>query len=153
MFQYKEMYINSVANDKNYNFALEFKNWVNKQDEYFANHNQLYYDKGEVYANNFENNYIEPYQSFDAYRNQPVEKESFRRGDIVRDEFNNLIKLDKYEQYAAQQILDYFSDKYPNANIDVLQGILDDAITTMKEPEFEDMNYLDFVNYYISLYD
>lgn len=155
MFQYKEMYINSVANDKNYNFAPEFKNWVNKQDEYFANHNQLYYDKGEVYANNFENNYIEPYQSLHAYRNQPVEKESFRRGDIVRDEFNNLIKLklDKYEQYAAQQILDYFSDKYPNANIDVLQGILDDAITTMKEPEFEDMNYLDFVNYYISLYD
>lgn len=161
MFQYKEMYINSMLDDINYNIKPEFKRWIENQDEFLNNHNQFYYDKGHVYSENFAN-YIEPNENYALYIKQPVEAEAHRRGDLVRDEFKNLIssstsrpsnvRLGKYEQAAAQKIANYFSNNYPNITQEEMTEIINDAVTTMKQPEFANMHYEEFVEYFISLY-
>lgn len=162
MFQYKEMHINTFIDGDNYDIHPKLKEWIENQAEFFENNNQYYYDKGHVYSENFAN-YIEPDQDMVRYKNQPVEVESHRRGDLVRDEFKNLIsssvshppnvRLGKYEQAAAQKIADYFSNKYPNITQEEMTEIINDAVTTMKQPEFANMHYEQFVRYFISLYD
>lgn len=160
-FQYKEIYINSIATDfdKNLNMSKNLRNWINKQDEFFDNHNQYYDDKAKIYSDNFINHYIEPDVNFVAYRQQPVEAESMRRGELVRDAYNQVIqdnhtniKLDPLEQKAAQQIINNIKRKYPNATIDALQEVANDAIATMRQPEFSNYTVDKFVSYFLSMY-
>lgn len=160
-FQYKEMYINSIATDfdKNLNMSKNLRNWINKQDEFFENHNQYYDDKAKIYSDNFINHYIEPDVNFVAYRQQPVEAESMRRGELVRDAYNQVIqdnhtniKLDPLEKQAAQQIINNIKRKYPNATIEALQEVANDAIATMRQPEFSNYTVDKFVSYFLSMY-
>ena len=160
-FQYKEIYINSIATDfdKNLNMSRNLRNWINKQDEFFDNHNQYYDDKAKIYSDNFINHYIEPDVNFDAYRQQPVEVESMRRGELVRDAYNQVlqdnhtnIKLDPLEKQAAQQIINNIKRKYPNATIEALQEVANDAIATMRQPEFSNYTVDKFVSYFLSMY-
>lgn len=160
-FQYKEIYINSIATDfdKNLNMSKNLRNWINKQDEFFENHNQYYDDKAKIYSDNFINHYIEPDVNFVAYRQQPVEAESMRRGELVRDAYNQVIqnssaniKLDPLERQAAQQIINNIKRKYPNATIEALQEVANDAIATMRQPEFSNYTVDKFVSYFLSMY-
>lgn len=160
-FQYKEIYINSIATDfdKNLNMSKNLRNWINKQDEFFENHNQYYDDKAKIYSDNFINHYIEPDVNFVAYRQQPVEAESMRRGELVRDAYNQVIqdnhtniKLDPLEKQAAQQIINNIKRKYPNATIEALQEVANDAIATMRQPEFSNYTVDKFVSYFLSMY-
>lgn len=160
-FQYKEIYINSIATDfdKNLNMSKNLRNWINKQDEFFDNHNQYYDDKAKIYSENFINHYIEPDVNFVAYRQQPVEAESMRRGELVRDAYNQVIqnssaniKLDPLERQAAQQIINNIKRKYPNATIEALQEVANDAIATMRQPEFSNYTVDKFVSYFLSMY-
>lgn len=160
-FQYKEIYINSIATDfdKNLNMSKNLRNWINKQDEFFDNHNQYYDDKAKIYSDNFINHYIEPDVNFVAYRQQPVEAESMRRGELVRDAYNQVIqnssaniKLDPLERQAAQQIINNIKRKYPNATIEALQEVANDAIATMRQPEFSNYTVDKFVSYFLSMY-
>lgn len=160
-FQYKEIYINSIATDfdKNLNMSKNLRNWINKQDEFFDNHNQYYDDKAKIYSDNFINHYIEPDVNFDAYRQQPVEAESMRRGELVRDAYNQVIqdnhtniKLDPLERQATQQIIENIKSKYPNATIENLQEVANDAIATMRQPEFSNYTVDKFVSYFLSMY-
>lgn len=160
-FQYKEIYINSIATDfdKNLNMSKNLRNWINKQDEFFDNHNQYYDDKAKIYSDNFINHYIEPDVNFDAYRQQPVEAESMRRGELVRDAYNQVIqdnhtniKLDPLERQATQQIIENIKRKYPNATIENLQEVANDAIATMRQPEFSNYTVDKFVSYFLSMY-
>lgn len=160
-FQYKEIYINSIATDfdKNLNMSKNLRNWINKQDEFFDNHNQYYDDKAKIYSDNFLNHYIEPDVNFAAYRQQPVEAESMKRGELVRDAYNQVIqdnhtniKLDPLEQQAAQQIINNIKRKYPNATIENLQEVANDAIATMRQPEFSNYTVDKFVSYFLSMY-
>lgn len=160
-FQYKEIYINSIATDfdKNLNMSKNLRNWINKQDEFFDNHNQYYDDKAKIYSDNFINHYIEPDVNFAAYRQQPVEAESMKRGELVRDAYNQVIqdnhtniKLDPLEQKAAQQIINNIKRKYPNATIEALQEVANDAIATMRQPEFSNYTVDKFVSYFLSMY-
>ena len=160
-FQYKEIYINSIATvfDKNLNMSKNLRNWINKQDEFFDNHNQYYDDKAKIYSDNFINHYIEPDVNFVAYRQQPVEAESMRRGELVRDAYNQVIqnssaniKLDPLEKQAAQQIINNIKIKYPNATIEALQEVANDAIATMRQPEFSNYTVDKFVSYFLSMY-
>lgn len=160
-FQYKEIYINSIATDfdKNLNMSKNLRNWINKQDEFFDNHNQYYDDKAKIYSDNFINHYIEPDVNFVAYRQQPVEAESMRRGELVRDAYNQVIqdnhtniKLDPLEKQAAQQIINNIKRKYPNAAIEALQEVANDAIATMRQPEFSNYTVDKFVSYFLSMY-
>lgn len=160
-FQYKEIYINSIATDfdKNLNMSKNLRNWINKQDEFFDNHNQYYDDKAKIYSDNFINHYIEPDVNFVAYRQQPVEAESMRRGELVRDAYNQVIqdnhtniKLDPLEKQAAQQIINNIKRKYPNATIENLQEVANDAIATMRQPEFSNYTVPEFVSYFLSMY-
>lgn len=161
LFQYKEIYINSIATDfdKNLNMSKNLRNWINKQDEFFDNHNQYYDDKAKIYSDNFINHYIEPDVNFVAYRQQPVEAESMRRGELVRDAYNQVIqdnhtniKLDPLEKQAAQQIINNIKRKYPNATIEALQEVANDAIATMRQPEFSNYTVDKFVSYFLSMY-
>lgn len=160
-FQYKEIYINSIATDfdKNLNMSKNLRNWINKQDEFFDNHNQYYDDKAKIYSDNFINHYIEPDVNFVAYRQQPVEAESMRRGELVRDAYNQVIqnssaniKLDPLERQATQQIINNIKRKYPNATIENLQEVANDAIATMRQPEFSNYTVDKFVSYFLSMY-
>lgn len=160
-FQYKEIYINSIATDfdKNLNMSKNLRNWINKQDEFFNNHNQYYDDKAKIYSDNFINHYIEPDVNFVAYRQQPVEAESMRRGELVRDAYNQVIqnssaniKLDPLERQATQQIINNIKRKYPNATIENLQEVANDAIATMRQPEFSNYTVDKFVSYFLSMY-
>lgn len=160
-FQYKEIYINSIATDfdKNLNMSKNLRNWINKQDEFFDNHNQYYDNKAKIYSDNFINHYIEPDVNFVAYRQQPVEAESMRRGELVRDAYNQVIqnssaniKLDPLERQAAQQIINNIKRKYPNATIEALQEVANDAIATMRQPEFSNYTVDKFVSYFLSMY-
>lgn len=160
-FQYKEIYINSIATDfdKNLNMSKNLRNRINKQDEFFDNHNQYYDDKAKIYSDNFINHYIEPDVNFVAYRQQPVEAESMRRGELVRDAYNQVIqnssaniKLDPLEKQAAQQIINNIKRKYPNATIEALQEVANDAIATMRQPEFSNYTVDKFVSYFLSMY-
>lgn len=160
-FQYKEIYINSIATDfdKNLNMSKNLRNWINKQDEFFDNHNQYYDYKAKIYSDNFINHYIEPDVNFVAYRQQPVEAESMRRGELVRDAYNQVIqnssaniKLDPLERQAAQQIINNIKRKYPNATIEALQEVANDAIATMRQPEFSNYTVDKFVSYFLSMY-
>ena len=160
-FQYKEIYINSIATDfdKNLNMSKNLRNWINKQDEFFDNHNQYYDYKAKIYSDNFINHYIEPDVNFVAYRQQPVEAESMRRGELVRDAYNQVIqdnhtniKLDPLEKQAAQQIINNIKRKYPNATIEALQEVANDAIATMRQPEFSNYTVDKFVSYFLSMY-
>lgn len=160
-FQYKEIYINSIATDfdKNLNMSKNLRNWINKQDEFFDNHNQYYDDKAKIYSDNFLNHYIEPDVNFAAYRQQPVEAESMKRGELVRDAYNQVIqnssaniKLDPLERQAAQQIINNIKRKYPNATIENLQEVANDAIATMRQPEFSNYTVDKFVSYFLSMY-
>ena len=160
-FQYKEIYINSIATDfdKNLNMSKNLRNWINKQDEFFDNHNQYYDDKAKIYSDNFLNHYIEPDVNFAAYRQQPVEAESMKRGELVRDAYNQVIqdnhtniKLDPLEKQAAQQIINNIKRKYPNATIEALQEVANDAIATMRQPEFSNYTVDKFVSYFLSMY-
>lgn len=160
-FQYKEIYINSIATDfdKNLNMSKNLRNWINKQDEFFENHNQYYDDKAKIYSDNFINHYIEPDVNFVAYRQQPVEAESMRRGELVRDAYNQVIqnssaniKLDPLERQAAQQIINNIKRKYPNATIEALQEVANDAIATMRQSEFSNYTVDKFVSYFLSMY-
>ena len=160
-FQYKEIYINSIATDfdKNLNMSKNLRNWINKQDEFFDNHNQYYDDKAKIYSDNFINHYIEPDVNFVAYRQQPVEAESMRRGELVRDAYNQVIqdnhtniKLDPLERQATQQIINNIKRKYPNATIENLQEVANDAIATMRQPEFSNYTVPEFVSYFLSMY-
>lgn len=157
-FQYKEMYLNSIMNDKNLNMSKNLTDWINNQEEFFIGHRN-YYNKAEIYSDNFINHYIEPDVNFDAYRQQPVEAESFRRGELVRDAYNQAIqdnhaniKLDPLERQAAQQIIENIKRKYPNATIEALQEVANDAIATMRQPKFSNYTVDKFVSYFLSMY-
>lgn len=157
-FQYKEMYINSTLNDKHLNMSKNLTDWIDKHVEFLDGH-ENYYDKAEIYSDNFINHYIEPDVNFDAYRQQPVEAESFRRGELVRDAYNQVIqdnhtniKLDPLERQATQQIINNIKRKYPNATIENLQEVANDAIATMRQPEFSNYTVDKFVSYFLSMY-
>lgn len=157
-FQYKEMYINSTLNDKHLNMSKNLTDWIDKHIEFLDGH-ENYYDKAEIYSDNFINHYIEPDVNFDAYRQQPVEAESMRRGELVRDAYNQVIqdnhtniKLDPLERQAAQQIINNIKRKYPNATIEALQEVANDAIATMRQPEFSNYTVDKFVSYFLSMY-
>lgn len=157
-FQYKEMYINSTLNDKHLNMSKNLTDWIDKHIEFLDGH-ENYYDKAEIYSDNFINHYIEPDVNFDAYRQQPVEAESMRRGELVRDAYNQVIqdnhtniKLDPLEKQAAQQIINNIKRKYPNATIENLQEVANDAIATMRQPEFSNYTVDKFVSYFLSMY-
>lgn len=157
-FQYKEMYINSTLNDKHLNMSKNLTDWIDKHIEFLDGH-ENYYDKAEIYSDNFINHYIEPDVNFDAYRQQPVEAESMRRGELVRDAYNQVIqdnhtniKLDPLERQATQQIINNIKRKYPNATIEALQEVANDAIATMRQPEFSNYTVDKFVSYFLSMY-
>ena len=157
-FQYKEMYINSTLNDKHLNMSKNLTDWIDKHVEFLDGH-ENYYNKAEIYSDNFLNNYIEPDVNFDAYRQQPVEAESMRRGELVRDAYNQVIqdnhtniKLDPLERQATQQIINNIKRKYPNATIEALQEVANDAIATMRQPEFSNYTVDKFVSYFLSMY-
>lgn len=157
-FQYKEMYINSTLNDKHLNMSKNLTDWIDKHVEFLDGH-ENYYNKAEIYSDNFINHYIEPDVNFDAYRQQPVEAESMRRGELVRDAYNQVIqdnhtniKLDPLEKQAAQQIINNIKRKYPNATIEALQEVANDAIATMRQPEFSNYTVDKFVSYFLSMY-
>ena len=157
-FQYKEMYINSTLNDKHLNMSKNLTDWIDKHIEFLDGH-ENYYDKAEIYSDNFINHYIEPDVNFVAYRQQPVEAESMRRGELVRDAYNQVIqdnhtniKLDPLEKQAAQQIINNIKRKYPNATIEALQEVANDAIATMRQPEFSNYTVDKFVSYFLSMY-
>lgn len=157
-FQYKEMYLNSIMNDKNLNMSKNLTDWINNQEEFFIGHRN-YYNKAEIYSDNFINHYIEPDVNYAAYRQQPVENESFRRGELVRDTYNQVIqnstaniKLDPLERQATQQIIENIKRKYPNATIENLQEVANDAIATMRQPEFSNYTVPEFVSYFLSMY-
>lgn len=157
-FQYKEMYLNSIMNDKNLNMSKNLTDWINNQEEFFIGHRN-YYNKAKIYSDNFINHYIEPDVNYNAYRQQPVEAESFRRGELVRDAYNQAIqanhaniKLDPLERQAAQQIIENIKRKYPNATIEALQEVANDAIATMRQPEFSNYTVDKFVSYFLSMY-
>lgn len=157
-FQYKEMYINSTLNDKHLNMSKNLTDWIDKHIEFLDGH-ENYYDKAEIYSDNFINHYIEPDVNFVAYRQQPVEAESMRREELVRDAYNQVIqnssaniKLDPLERQAAQQIINNIKRKYPNATIEALQEVANDAIATMRQPEFSNYTVDKFVSYFLSMY-
>lgn len=157
-FQYKEMYINSTLNDKHLNMSKNLTDWIDKHIEFLDGH-ENYYDKAKIYSDNFINHYIEPDVNFVAYRQQPVEAESMRRGELVRDAYNQVIqdnhtniKLDPLEKQAAQQIINNIKRKYPNATIEALQEVANDAIATMRQPEFSNYTVDKFVSYFLSMY-
>lgn len=157
-FQYKEMYINSTLNDKHLNMSKNLTDWIDKHIEFLDGH-ENYYNKAEIYSDNFINHYIEPDVNFAAYRQQPVEAESMRRGELVRDAYNQVIqdnhtniKLDPLEKQAAQQIINNIKRKYPNATIEALQEVANDAIATMRQPEFSNYTVPEFVSYFLSMY-
>lgn len=157
-FQYKEMYINSTLNDKHLNMSKNLTDWIDKHIEFLDGH-ENYYNKAEIYSDNFINHYIEPDVNFDAYRQQPVEAESMRRGELVRDAYNQVIqdnhtniKLDPLERQATQQIINNIKRKYPNATIENLQEVANDAIATMRQPEFSNYTVDKFVSYFLSMY-
>ena len=158
IFQYKEMYINSTLNGKHLNMSKNLTDWIDKHVEFLDGH-ENYYDKAEIYSDNFLNHYIEPDVNFAAYRQQPVEAESMKRGELVRDAYNQVIqdnhtniKLDPLEQKAAQQIINNIKRKYPNATIEALQEVANDAIATMRQPEFSNYTVDKFVSYFLSMY-
>lgn len=157
-FQYKEMYINSTLNDKHLNMSKNLTDWIDKHIEFLDGH-ENYYDKAEIYSDNFLNNYIEPDVNFIAYKKQPVEAESSRRGELVCDAYNQVIqnssaniKLDPLERQATQQIINNIKRKYPNATIENLQEVANDAIATMRQPEFSNYTVPEFVSYFLSMY-
>lgn len=157
-FQYKEMYINSTLNDKHLNMSKNLTDWIDKHVEFLDGH-ENYYNKAEIYSDNFLYHYVEPDVNYAAYRQQPVENESFRRGELVRDTYNQVIqnssaniKLDPLERQAAQQIIENIKRKYPNATIENLQEVANDAITTMRQPEFSNYTVDKFVSYFLSMY-
>lgn len=159
MLQYKEMYLNSIINDENLIMSKSFIDWIGKQEEFFNGHLENYYDKAKIYSDNFLNNYIEPDVNFIAYKKQPVEAESSRRGELVCDAYNQVIqnssaniKLDPLERQATQQIINNIKRKYPNATIDALQEVANDAIATMRQPEFSNYTVDKFVSYFLSMY-
>ena len=150
MLQYKEMYINSILEGKNLKISREFTDWIDNQPEFFEGHNQYYYDKANVYQNSF-NNYIEPDVNYARYRRQPVEAESHRRGDIVRDEFKNVIsnyKLDPLEETALQKIMQSYNG-IDNATRTELVNV---AVEHLKEPRFKNASVETFVNWFLSEY-
>ena len=139
--------------------SKNLRNWINKQDEFFDNHNQYYDDKAKIYSDNFLKHYIEPEVNYAAYRQQPVENESFRRGELVRDAYNQVIKngsmnikLAPLERQATQKIINNIKRKYPNATIENLQEVANDAISTMRQPEFSNYTVDKFVSYFLSMY-
>lgn len=157
-FQYKEMYINSTLNDKHLNMSKNLTDWIDKHVEFLDGH-ENYYNKAEIYSDNFLYHYVEPDVNYAAYRQQPVENESFRRGELVRDTYNQVIqnstaniKLDPLERQAAQQIIENIKRKYPNATIENLQEVANDAIATMRQPEFSNYTVPEFVSYFLSMY-
>ena len=157
-FQYKEMYLNSTLNDKHLNMSKNLTDWIDKHVEFLDGH-ENYYNKAEIYSDNFINHYIEPDVNYAAYRQQPVENESFRRGELVRDTYNQVIqnstaniKSDPLERQAAQQIIENIKRKYPNATIENLQEVANDAIATMRQPEFSNYTVDKFVSYFLSMY-
>lgn len=157
-FQYKEMYINSTLNDKHLNMSKNLTDWIDKHVEFLDGHAN-YYNKAEIYSDNFLYHYVEPDVNYAAYRQQPVENESFRRGELVRDTYNQVIqnssaniKLDPLERQAAQQIIENIKRKYPNATIENLQEVANNAITTMRQPEFSNYTVDKFVSYFLSMY-
>lgn len=157
-FQYKEMYLNSTLNDKHLNMSKNLTDWIDKHVEFLDGH-ENYYNKAEIYSDNFLYHYVEPDVNYAAYRQQPVENESFRRGELVRDTYNQVIqnstaniKLDPLERQAAQQIIENIKRKYPNATIENLQEVANDAIATMRQPEFSNYTVDKFVSYFLSMY-
>lgn len=156
--QCKEMYLNSTLNDKHLNMSKNLTDWIDKHIEFLDGH-ENYYDKAEIYSDNFLNNYIEPDVNFIAYKKQPVEAESSRRGELVCDAYNQVIqnssaniKLDPLERQATQQIINNIKRKYPNATIENLQEVANDAIATMRQPEFSNYTVPEFVSYFLSMY-
>lgn len=157
-FQYKEMYLNSTLNDKHLNMSKNLTDWIDKHVEFLDGH-ENYYNKAEIYSDNFLYHYVEPDVNYAAYRQQPVENESFRRGELVRDTYNQVIqnstaniKLDPLERQATQQIIENIKRKYPNATIENLQEVANDAIATMRQPEFSNYTVPEFVSYFLSMY-
>lgn len=150
MFQYKEMHINSILEGQNLKLAPEFKKWIEDQPEFIDGHNQYYYDKAYIYKENFRN-YIEPEQNLKAYRQQPVELESHKRGDIVRDEFKKVISdynLDSLEQAALERI----QKSYNNIDYITKMELLNTTVDHLKEPRFKNASIEEFVNWFLSEY-
>lgn len=150
MLQYKEMHINSIMEGVDYNISPEFKSWIEKQPGFFEGHNQYYYDKANIYTENFKH-YIEPEQNLSAYKKQPVEAESHRRGDIVRDEFKDVTsnyKLDPLEEHAINMIL----ERYPSIDSSTKMELKNVAVEHLKEPRFANTNIYDFVDWFIKEY-
>ena len=82
-----------------------------------------------------------------------------RRGELVRDAYNQVIqdnhtniKLYPLERQATQQIINNIKRKYPNATIEALQEVANDAIATMRQPEFSNYTVPEFVSYFLSMY-
>lgn len=150
MFQYKEMYINSLLEGQNLKINQKFKDWIEGQPDFWEGHNQYFYDKARVYKDNFVN-YIEPDVDYASYRRQPVEAEAHFRGDIVRDEFNkvvNLYKLDPLENRAIDIINHHYSGIDVNTRIDLLNV----AVEHLKEPRFASTHVNDFVEWFFKEY-
>lgn len=91
-FQDKELIVNHVKNERPHiEMDRDLEVWILDQNEFFENHDSYHGKKADNYLENLRN-YIQPEQNFSAYKNQFVEVECMRRGDIVRDEFKNLIR-------------------------------------------------------------
>lgn len=102
----------------------------------------------------------------DASKISPIAKAAKYAQDnkIDFDNAYNIIKHQSSDQYtprqlnvlehiAVSEIFDYFKNKYPGADVSVLQNILNDAIETMSDPKFKNTDVNDFVKYFISLYE
>lgn len=133
--------------------------------------------QAKAYADSWQN-YIEPAdpktgkidvtsERYRKYKEQPVEAEAMRRGNIVVEEYRKALaknkitlkkqitekrKLDTIEQLAINEIETRIKSIYPNISSDDMQLIIDDAIKLLDEPKYSDMHYMNFVDEIIKMY-
>lgn len=133
--------------------------------------------QAKAYADSWQN-YIEPAdpktgkidvtsERYRKYKEQPVEAEAMRRGNIVVEEYRRALaknkitlkkqitekrKLDTIEQLAINEIVRRIKSRYPNISSDDIQLIIDDAINLLDEPKYSHMHYMDFVDEVVKMY-
>ena len=137
---------------------------------------QISREQAKTYAESW-SHYLEPNEAnkpvdilseqYRKYKAQPVEAESFRRGEIVVEEYRKALaknkitlkkqitekrKLDTIEQLAINEIETRIKSIYPNISSDDMQLIIDDAIKLLDEPKYSDMHYMNFVDEIIKMY-
>lgn len=137
---------------------------------------QISREQAKTYAESW-SHYLEPNEAnkpvdilseqYRKYKAQPVEAESFRRGEIVVEEYRKALaknkitlkkqitekrKLDTIEQIAINEIETRIKNLYPNISSDDMQLIIDDAIKLLDEPKYSDMHYMNFVDEIIKMY-